>query len=110
VSSPSGSGRSPAAKQFFGAIPTLYIQSLLMGSLWVVDVLTTVEFFTFLVIAMARLSKNFDGVSVGARAPCAPPPLAAPLIIVAGGLILIYDFVCSQDREGCPVPPCQNLS
>jgi len=27
---------------------------------------------------MARLSKNFDGVSVGARAPCAPP-LAAPL-------------------------------
>jgi len=27
-------------------------------------------------------------------------------IIIVGGLILIYDFLQSQDREGCPVPPC----
>jgi len=26
-------------------------------------------------------------------------------IIIAGGLILIYDF-CSEDRDGCPAPPC----
>jgi len=26
-------------------------------------------------------------------------------IIIAGGLILIYHF-CSQDQQGCPVPPC----
>jgi len=25
-------------------------------------------------------------------------------IIIAGGLISIYDFFCSRDREGCPVP------
>jgi len=27
-------------------------------------------------------------------------------ISIAGGFILIYDTFCSQDREGCPVPPC----
>jgi len=53
LSSPGGSGQSPAAKQFLVHFP-FCIQSLLIGSLWVVVVLTTVEFFTYLVIAMDR--------------------------------------------------------
>jgi len=34
------------------------------------------------------------------------PTQSVSPIVIAGGLILIYDFFCSQDREGCPVPPC----